>query len=88
MHFRLYSQRDLGNGRYAVRFLMGSPRMEGLDDVQRVTSAVCDTCGPLCDEGLMSLVPDSECGMSVAEIQVRSIHWSPYDRVGGVNAVP
>ena len=41
---------------------MGSPRMEGLDDVFRVTRCVAER-----DEGLMNLVPDSS-GMMVAEI--------------------
>ena len=62
-HFRLYSQKTHGDGDvYGVRFLMGSPRMEGLDDVFRVTRCVAER-----DEGLMNLVPDSS-GMMVAEI--------------------
>ena len=47
---------------YGVRFLMGSPRMEGLDDVDRVTKCVCER-----DQGLLELVPES--GMMVAEIK-------------------
>lgn len=63
-HFRLYSQKIHGDGDvYGVRFLMGSPRMEGLDDVFRVTRCVAER-----DEGLMNLVPDSS-GMMVAEIE-------------------
>ena len=63
-HFRLYSQKIHGDGDvYGVRFLMGSPRMEGLDDVFRVTRCVAER-----DEGLMNLVPDSS-GMMVAEIK-------------------
>uniref|UniRef100_A0A7S0X7B6 Pyridoxal phosphate-dependent transferase n=1 Tax=Mantoniella antarctica TaxID=81844 RepID=A0A7S0X7B6_9CHLO len=64
-HFRLYSQKtisDDNDGAYGVRFLMGSPRMEGLDDVDRVTKCVCDR-----DHGLLELVPES--GMMVAEIK-------------------
>ena len=60
-HFRLYSQRDAGDGNHGVRFLMGSPRMEGLDDVARVTMCVCDR-----DQEFISLVP--EAGMMMAEI--------------------
>lgn len=61
-HFRLYSQKTIGDGVYGVRFLMGSPRMEGLDDVDRVTKCVCER-----DQGLLELVPES--GMMVAEIK-------------------
>lgn len=60
-HFRLYSQKTLAEGVYGVRFLMGSPRMEGLDDVDRVTKCVCER-----DQGLLELVPES--GMMVAEM--------------------
>ena len=39
-HFRLYTHKNQTAG-CGVRFLMGSPRMEGLDDVARVTRSVC-----------------------------------------------
>jgi hypothetical protein len=43
-------------------YVKGSPRMEGLDDVDRVTKCVCER-----DQGLLELVP--EAGMMVAEIK-------------------
>jgi len=63
-HFRLYTHINQTAG-CGVRFLMGSPRMEGLDDVARVTRSVCESL--IEDEALeVSLVPES--GMLMAEI--------------------
>ena len=63
-HFRLYTHVNQTAG-CGVRFLMGSPRMEGLDDVARVTRSVCESL--IEDEALeVSLVPES--GMLMAEI--------------------
>mmetsp|Transcript_3109 Transcript_3109/g.7183 ORF Transcript_3109/g.7183 Transcript_3109/m.7183 type:complete len:793 (+) Transcript_3109:425-2803(+) len=68
-HFRLYSHKTFEDGVYGVRFLMGSPRMEGLDDVQRVTRYVCEHQDDYHagKEGLLHLVPDA--GMMVAQIK-------------------
>jgi hypothetical protein len=63
-HFRLFGHKNLRDG-CAVQFLMGSPRMEGLDDVARVTRNVCDVL--VADETVdVRLVPES--GMMMAEI--------------------
>ena len=63
-HFRLYTHINQTAG-CGVRFLMGSPRMEGLDDVARFTRSVCESL--IEDEALeVSLVPES--GMLMAEI--------------------
>ena len=63
-HFRLYTHKNQTAG-CGVRFLMGSPRMEGLDDVARVTRSVCES---LIDDKQLDvrLVPES--GMLMAEI--------------------
>ena len=63
-NFRLYTHKNQTAG-CGVRFLMGSPRMEGLDDVARVTRSVCEHL--IDDEALdVRLVPES--GMLMAEI--------------------
>ena len=64
-HFRLYSQKthNVEEGVYGVRFFMGSPRMEGLDDVDHVTKRVVEKN----EWGLLELVPES--GMMMAEVQ-------------------
>jgi hypothetical protein len=63
-HFRVYSYNVLPNGEHSVKFLMGSPRMEGLDDVARVTTIVANA-----DEGLINLVPETNGSGFVAEIK-------------------
>ena len=44
------------------------------------------------DEGALRLVASGDLGAGMrqhlSEAQVRSTHWSPYDRVGVVNADP
>ena len=49
-HFRVYSYNVLPSGEHSVKFLMGSPRMDSLDDVSRVTTVVANA-----DEGLINL---------------------------------
>ena len=68
-HFRLYSHKTFANGVYGVRFLMGSPRMEGLDDVARVTRNVCNM-----SQGLVELVPDG--GAMLVGAYTRSLFGS------------
>jgi len=63
-HFRLYTHINSVAG-CGVRFLMGSPRMEGLDDVERVTRAVCESLVEN-DDLRVQLVPES--GILMAEI--------------------
>lgn len=63
-HFRVYSYNALQSGEHAVKFLMGSPRMDSLDDVSRVTTAVADA-----DEGLINLVPETNGSGFVAEVR-------------------
>jgi len=63
-HFRVYSYNVLPTGEHSVKFLMGSPRMEGLDDVARVTTVVANA-----DEGLINLVPETNGSGFVAEIR-------------------
>ena len=63
-HFRLFAHKNNRDG-CGVRFLMGSPRMEGLDDVARVTRNVCDALLNH-EEVDVSLIPES--GMMMAEI--------------------
>ena len=53
-HFRVYSYNVLPSGEHSVKFLMGSPRMDSLDDVSRVTTVVANA-----DEGLINLVPET-----------------------------
>ena len=66
-HFRVFSASEAldadgtPTGRHSVRFVMGSPRMEGLDDVERVTRAVCEM-----DFEFISHVPEYSSGMMVA----------------------
>ena len=68
-HFRVFSASEAldadgtPTGRHSVRFVMGSPRMEGLDDVERVTRAVCEM-----DFEFISHVPEYSSGMMVAEM--------------------
>ena len=63
-HFRVYSYNVLPNGEHSVKFLMGSPRMDSLDDVARVTTVVANA-----DEGLINLVPETNGNGFVAEIR-------------------
>ena len=64
-HFRLYTHINQTAG-CGVRFLMGSPRMEGLDDVQRVTRSVCEAL--IDDDSLVDVRLVPENGMLMAEI--------------------
>lgn len=63
-HFRVYSYNVLPSGEHSVKFLMGSPRMDSLDDVSRVTTVVANA-----DEGLINLVPETNGSGFVAEIR-------------------
>jgi len=63
-HFRVYSYNVLSTGEHSVKFLMGSPRMDSLDDVARVTTVVAKA-----DEGLINLVPETNGNGFVAEIR-------------------
>ena len=62
---------------YRARVVLALPRLEKLDN-EEITERE--------REEAAAVVRRGERG--VAETQVRSIHWSPYDRVGVVNAVP
>ena len=63
-HFRVYSYNVLPSGEHSVKFLMGSPRMDSLDDVSRVTTVVADA-----GERLINLVPETNGSGFVAEIR-------------------
>ena len=63
-HFRVYSYNVLPSGEHSVKFLMGSPRMDSLDDVSRVTTVVADA-----GERFINLVPETNGSGFVAEIR-------------------